>query len=300
MQFAHIGQQLRAFRLESGLRAEEIAARLGVSRAALYRYEKGEVIKLDTIRRLAELLNISPLTLLGMGIEYFSRPIGFVERVASLEEDADHIIFIGGSFCPLIMSADVDAFLLEVWPGLSPNKAEHAVSFAAHETLLAQLAGRRRRYQQRKPVLNVVLGEASIRLALSDGFMAGVALSDAQRRRAIALAHAETERLASLMEDLPMGLQLGVLEGPEVNTPFQLLRGREKTHVCASPFRIDIPPNLALGIATVTAADEAVTSYQRIAETAWSRALKGSEGAARLRHLLADSSGSARGHKPAP
>ena len=46
MRFTEIGQQLRAYRLESGLRAEEIAARLGVSRAALYRYEKGEVIKL--------------------------------------------------------------------------------------------------------------------------------------------------------------------------------------------------------------------------------------------------------------
>ena len=53
MRFTEIGQQLRAYRLESGLRAEEIAARLGVSRAALYRYEKGEVIKLDTIQRLA-------------------------------------------------------------------------------------------------------------------------------------------------------------------------------------------------------------------------------------------------------
>ena len=60
MRFTEIGQQLRAYRLESGLRAEEIAARLGVSRAALYRYEKGEVIKLDTIKRLAELLKISP------------------------------------------------------------------------------------------------------------------------------------------------------------------------------------------------------------------------------------------------
>ena len=69
MRFTEIGQQLRAYRLESGLRAEEIAARLGVSRAALYRYEKGEVIKLDTIKRLAELLKISPLSLLGIGVD---------------------------------------------------------------------------------------------------------------------------------------------------------------------------------------------------------------------------------------
>ena len=85
MRFTEIGQQLRAYRLESGLRAEEIAARLGVSRAALYRYEKGEVIKLDTIQRLAELLKISPLSLLGIGVEYYSRPIGFFERSRQIE-----------------------------------------------------------------------------------------------------------------------------------------------------------------------------------------------------------------------
>ncbi|OAG76850.1 Repressor [Acetobacter malorum] len=77
MHLGEIGQQLRAFRLESGMRADEIAARLGVSRAALYRYEKGEVIKLDTVQRLAELLNISPLTLLGVGFEYYSKPDKF-------------------------------------------------------------------------------------------------------------------------------------------------------------------------------------------------------------------------------
>ena len=81
MRFTEIGQQLRAYRLESGLRAEEIAARLGVSRAALYRYEKGEVIKLDTVKRLAELLKISPLSLLGIGVEAI--PALHVERVVA-------------------------------------------------------------------------------------------------------------------------------------------------------------------------------------------------------------------------
>src|SRR6266700_3745777 len=96
MRFTEIGQQLRAYRLESGLRAEEIAARLGVSRAALYRYEKGEVIKLDTIKRLAELLKISPLSLLGIGVEYYNRPAGFFERVRQVEETADQILQLFG------------------------------------------------------------------------------------------------------------------------------------------------------------------------------------------------------------
>src|ERR1700759_2564520 len=92
MRFAEIGQQLRAYRLESGLRAEEIAARLGVSRAALYRYEKGEVIKLDTVKRLAELLKVSPLALLAIGVESYSRSAGYFERVRQIEESADQIL----------------------------------------------------------------------------------------------------------------------------------------------------------------------------------------------------------------
>jgi len=99
MRFADIGQQLRAYRMESGMRAEEIAARLGVSRAALYRYEKGEVIKLDTIRRLAELLKVSPLSLLGIGVEYLSRPAALFERIRQLEEQVDQMLLVGGAMC---------------------------------------------------------------------------------------------------------------------------------------------------------------------------------------------------------
>ena len=108
MRFTEIGQQLRAYRLESGLRAEEIAARLGVSRAALYRYEKGEVIKLDTIKRLAELLKISPLSLLGIGVEYYNRPIGYFERIRQVEETADQILQLFGPICYLTTSDAYD------------------------------------------------------------------------------------------------------------------------------------------------------------------------------------------------
>src|ERR1700730_12374663 len=111
MRFTEIGQQLRAYRLESGLRAEEIAARLGVSRAALYRYEKGEVIKLDTIKRLAELLKISPLSLLGIGVEYYSRPVGYYERIRQIEETADQILQVDGPFCYLTSTDAYDAAL---------------------------------------------------------------------------------------------------------------------------------------------------------------------------------------------
>src|SRR6201995_300014 len=108
MRFTEIGQQLRAYRLESGLRAEEIAARLGVSRAALYRYEKGDVIKLDTAKRLAELLSISPLSLLGIGVEYYNRPVGYFERLRQMEETAEQVLEVFGPIYYLTTSDSYD------------------------------------------------------------------------------------------------------------------------------------------------------------------------------------------------
>src|SRR5579875_3287484 len=114
MRVTEIGQQLRAYRLESGLRAEEIAARLGVSRAALYRYEKGEVIKLDTVKRLAELLKISPLSLLGIGVEYYNRPIGYFERIRQIEESVEQILQVCWPTCYLTSSEALDKAILEL------------------------------------------------------------------------------------------------------------------------------------------------------------------------------------------
>ncbi len=39
VRFDDIGDRLKAFRMASGLNADDIAARIGISRAALYRYE---------------------------------------------------------------------------------------------------------------------------------------------------------------------------------------------------------------------------------------------------------------------
>ena len=70
IRFDDIGNRLKAFRIASGLSAEEVASRLGISRTALYRFEKGEVAKIDTLESLSELLNVSVPTLLGVGVEY--------------------------------------------------------------------------------------------------------------------------------------------------------------------------------------------------------------------------------------
>lgn len=293
MQFADIGQQLRAYRLESGLRAEEIAARLGVSRAALYRYEKGEVIKLDTIRRLAELLKISPLSLLGIGVEYFARPLAFQERLRQLEEDADQVLAVGGPLHYPVTHEGYDGALAEAWAEAADAMPDRTTARAAVEQAMGLLAARRRLHQQRRPSVTVLLGEAALRRFLAEGVAGGLALPERVRARCRAAAAQEAESLAAHMEAAPIGLQLGLIAGPDPAGGIVVLRGRDRGHVCTSPFPPDAAPFGALGVGTVTGADEAVSVHQRVAETAWRDALKGQAAADRLRAL-------AREAQPAP
>ena len=75
IRFDDIGNRLKAFRLASGLSADEIASRLGISRTALYRFEKGELAKIETLERLAGLLGVSVPTFLGVGVEYIGSAV---------------------------------------------------------------------------------------------------------------------------------------------------------------------------------------------------------------------------------
>jgi transcriptional regulator with XRE-family HTH domain len=287
MRFTEIGQQLRAYRLESGLRAEEIAARLGVSRAALYRYEKGEVIKLDTIKRLAELLKISPLSLLGIGVEYYHRPIGYLERIRQIEETAEQILQLAGPIVYLITSDAFDRALADIFSETVEHAgAERASVGAMTEQVLSILAARKRVYQLRRPSVISMMSAQSIQLFLADGVAGQVALSERLRTHCREVARAEIENMATLMESEPMGLQVGLLSGPQPTGSFKLLRARDRATLAINPFLPDAHPLSQTGVALITAADEAIAAHQRVAELSWREAMKGPAAAARVRALL--------------
>ena len=289
MRFAEIGQQLRAYRMESGLRAEEIAARLGVSRAALYRYEKGEVIKLDTVKRLAELLKVSPLSLLGIGVEYYSRSTGYFERIRQIEEGADQILQIGGATCYLTTSEQYDASLAE---SLTDSAARPGMDNAAAKTTAEQvralLFARKRAYQQRKPSIIALISARAVTLFLQQGVLPHTALPSALRERNRAIARAEMERIAAQMETEPMGLQVGLLAAAEPTSGFTILRGRDRATLAVNPFCADCMPMQQTGVAMITGADEAVASHQRVAEALWREALRGPAAAAAVRAIIQD------------
>jgi transcriptional regulator with XRE-family HTH domain len=286
MRFTEIGQQLRAYRLESGLRAEEIAARLGVSRAALYRYEKGEVIKLDTVKRLAELLKISPLSLLGIGVEYYNRPIGYFERLRQLEESVDQILQVSWPTCYLTSSDALDSAILALNEELIEDAADARQLRLSSEQVLSALAARKRMYAVRRPNIIAIMPAVAIQRFLEAGVGAGLARSERVARLCREAAVAEVEHLATLMETEPMGLQFGLLPSGEPNSFFRILRAGDRATLAINPFRPDGHPGSQNGVAMVTAADEAVAAHQRVAESCWRQALRGPAAAARIRQLI--------------
>ncbi len=288
MRFNEIGQQLRAYRMESGLKAEEISARLGVSRAALYRYEKGEVIKLDTVNRLAELLKISPLTLLGIGVEYYGKPVGYAERIRQVEETADQILQVFGPICYLLSTDRYDSILAQIFEDhAEASSADRGFARNAAEQLLGVMQLRKRMFAGRKPSIIAILTASSIQQFLGSGVAGSAKVSERTRHLAREVAAHEMDRLADLMASEPIGLQIGLMAGGEPNGPFMLLRARDRATLAVNPFPADADPAMQSGVAMVTGAEDAVAAHQRMAESLWRDAVKGSTAAAQVRAMVA-------------
>src|SRR5580704_10188286 len=91
-EFSEIGRRLKAHRIGQGQTADEIAEKLGISRAAVYRIESGEVVKIETLERLATELRTSLASLLGVRIEYHPSAISYFERMRQIEEASDQVV----------------------------------------------------------------------------------------------------------------------------------------------------------------------------------------------------------------
>lgn len=64
-----MGEILKELRTERGLTQEEVGKIIGVQKAAIQKYEKGDVknLKRSAIRKLSEFYNVSPTYLMGLG-----------------------------------------------------------------------------------------------------------------------------------------------------------------------------------------------------------------------------------------
>ena len=292
IRFDDIGNRLKAFRLASGLSAEEIAKRIGISRTALYRFEKGEVAKIDTLEKLAVLLDVSVPTLLGVGVEYIASAIAFFERIRQLEEVAEHIVVLAGPVSYLLSSDGFHDTLGDVLAESIPDAAAGRGRALGHVGEVMGILGQRREtYRRRRPgILNLISGAEMARF-LRNGMVGRPELSDELLRARRRAAAAEAAHFTRLMADEPIGVQIGIVPGTLPHTSFLIFRQPDRRVLTISPFRLGEQPNIHAGIAMITSAPEALALHEKAAVDMWRRALKGPAAAAFMAELM-DSHGS--------
>jgi len=288
IRFDDIGNRLKAFRLGSGLSAEDVAKRIGISRTALYRFEKGEVVKIETLEKLAELLQVSLPTLLGVGVEYIASAVTYFERMRQIEETAEHIIVLAGPLSYLLASDAFNAVLGQLLKESIPeNVDDHPRAEGEVEEIMAVLTQRKETYRRRQPAIVNLIAASEIARFLINGMVGRLGLPDDVRRERRALARAEVEHFARIVEREPIGVQIGIVPETLPHTGFQIFRQPDRQLLTLSPFRLGEEPNVRVGVAMITSAPEALTLHHRAAEGMWGRALKGSAAAAYLRELIA-------------
>ena len=226
IRFDDIGNRLKAFRLGSGLSADEIANRLGISRTALYRFEKGELAKIETLEKLAELLEVSVPTLLGVGVEYIASAVAYFERMRQIEETSEHIIVLAGPISYLLASDAFDRTLDDVLRENVPDKVEgrkrsleqvdEVMDGAAPAQGQLSAPSARHRQSDRR------IGDGALP-AQWDGRPPRPAGKDAHATRR-ALARAEAAHFATLMADEPIGVQIGIVPDTLPHASFQIFR----------------------------------------------------------------------------
>jgi transcriptional regulator with XRE-family HTH domain len=276
IRFDDIGNRLKAFRLGSGLAAEEIAQKLGISRTALYRFEKGEVAKIETLEKLADLLQVSVPTLLGVGVEYLGSAVSYFERMRQIEETAEHIIVLAGPISYVLASDGFDGALGDVLrESVAQSVVGRARALAQIEELMAVLKARKENYRRRRPAILNLIAAAEMERFMRNGLVGRLDLDEKVRRARRALARAEAEHFTALMENEPIGVQIGIVRDTLPHTSFQIFREPDRKILALSPFRLGEEPNIRTGVAMITSAPEALALHEKMARDLWTSALKG-------------------------
>jgi len=288
IRFDDIGNRLKAFRLGSGLSADEIASRLDISRTALYRFEKGELAKIETLEKLAELLGVSVPTLLGVGVEYIGSAVAYFERMRQIEESCEHIIVLAGPISYLLASDAFDRSLAEILCESIPDAAEgRKRALAQVDEVMAVLRQRKETYRRRQPGIVNLISAAEMQRFLRNGLVGQLDLPEKMRRERRALARAEAEHFVALMEDEPIGVQIGIVPDTLPHASFQIFRQPDRQVLALSPFRLGEEPNIRVGVAMITSAPEALALHEKMAKDLWRRALKGAGAVSLMREMMA-------------
>ena len=152
---------------------------------------------------------------------------------------------------------------------------------------MAVLKQRKDTYRRRQPTIVNLIAASEISRFLINGMVGRIDLPEKLRRERRDLARAEVEHFAGIIEDEPIGVQIGIVPETLPHTGFQIFRQPDRQLLSLSPFRLGEEPNVRTGVAMITSAPEALALHRRAAEGMWHRALKGATAADYLRSLIA-------------
>jgi hypothetical protein len=124
---------------------------------------------------------------------------------------------------------------------------------------------------------------------LNNGMVGRVSLSESKTSMRRAMARAEIEHFAALIEEESIGVQIGLVTDSLPHTGFQIFRRRSGDMLMISPFRLGEQPNIRVGVAMATSAPEALALHENVVKEAWRTAIKGRDAAAYLRNLMSAS-----------
>jgi transcriptional regulator with XRE-family HTH domain len=267
-----VGRRLKDLRTAMNLSIDGAAQSVGVSRALMYRYEAGDIVKLDTLERLARLYGTSTTALLGLGHEYIVNSVLFFERLEKLEQEAEHITTVFG---PLAYVLTTDAYDDALSVGLTADDSADALTPAELQRLRRTLRRRKANLREHKPGYVNIIPISEVQTYLNAALNAADLSAGeraAQRRQAVK----EMQHLCGLIEKPPMGVQIALTQRPLPTAGFQVLRLKSRRLLVTSPFRLGEPVNLRYGIATISGDEQALRLHESLIARLWDGALTGS------------------------
>lgn len=267
-----VGRRLKGLRADMSISADSAARSVGVSRALLYRYESGDVVKLDILERLARLYGTSTMALLGLEHEYIVNGVAFFERLEKVEVEAEHITTVFG---PIAYTLSTDTYDEALMLALSRDSSPDALTPAELQRLKRALRRRKINWRERKPGFVNIIPLSEVQAYMNAGLSTADDLSAAERNARRRHALKEMDHLCALIERPPMGVQIALTERPLPTAGFQVLRMKSQRLLVTSPFRLGEPINLRYGIATISGDEQALRLHESLIARLWDSALTG-------------------------
>jgi transcriptional regulator with XRE-family HTH domain len=265
-----IGQRLRAYRIAASLKAEDVAQSLKISRAAVYRLEKGEIVKIETLARLALLLDTSLASLLGIDTEYYSSGEGFFERMRQLEEQSTHIYSHFDPFSFLLTSPNYLSHL-----AMMLEESSESAEMKKYAVILSILKDRKTQFYQSVPKIINLISLRNIERFLHLGLVGDLTISPGKKSERMLLARKEIYHLIELLEQQSYVPTIAITQQAIPSIAFQIFYQSETPiSLAISPFRLGELPNVTTGIASITSSPDAIKRYRSLFDKLWQNSAK--------------------------